>query len=103
MHLSKKVTTHPDIAHPFGNPPRSPTMKGIPAYSPLVKVARGVLFQLSVETTLESKSPKGWRGVIVSTHLKTSHATVKIGDVFAPNKGRTSKMFICYSGAIIFD
>ena len=32
--------------------PGSPTMKGIPAYSLLVKVARGV-FQRCVETTLE--------------------------------------------------
>ena len=34
--------------------PRSPTMKGIPAYSLLVKVARGV-FQRCVETTLEMR------------------------------------------------
>ena len=38
--LSKKITTHPDIAHPRQSP--WPTMKGIPAYSLLVKVARGV-------------------------------------------------------------
>ena len=50
-YISKKVATHPDIAHPFGNPPTQ-LMKGFPAYSLLVKVARGV-FQRCVETTLE--------------------------------------------------
>ncbi len=54
MSISQKVTTHPDIAHPFGNP-RSPTMKGIPAYSPLVKVAcSGCVPVRCVETTLAS-------------------------------------------------
>ena len=37
--------------------PRSPTMKGIPTYSLLVKVARGVL-QRCVETTLDYPLPK---------------------------------------------
>ena len=37
-----------------GNPPATPIMKGIPAYSLLVKVARGV-FQRCVETTLEQR------------------------------------------------
>ncbi len=35
-----------------GNPPATPIMKGIPTYSLLVKVARGV-FQRCVETTLD--------------------------------------------------
>ena len=41
-------------AIPYSTPqaiPRSPTMKGIPTYSLLVEVARGV-FQRCVETTL---------------------------------------------------
>ena len=39
----KKVTTHPDIAHPFGNPPTTPTMnKGIPTYSPLLVKVYGL-------------------------------------------------------------
>ena len=40
--VSKKIATHPDIAHPFANPPATPTMKGIPTYSLLGKVAKGV-------------------------------------------------------------
>ena len=39
---------------PAGNPPATPIMKGIPAHSQLVKVARGV-FQRCVETTLRTK------------------------------------------------
>ena len=40
---SKKIACHtPDIAHPIGSPPATPTMKGIPTYIMLVKVARGV-------------------------------------------------------------
>ena len=42
---SKKIATHPDIAHPRQSP--WPTMKGIPSKSLLVKVARGV-FQFGV-------------------------------------------------------
>ena len=51
--LSKKVTTHPDIAHPATAIPRSPTMKGFPAYSLLLQVAWGV-FQRCVETTVDN-------------------------------------------------
>ena len=51
---SNKITTHP-ISHTRSAIPRSPTMKGIPAYSLLVKVAWGV-FQRCVETTLEKKN-----------------------------------------------
>ena len=43
---------HTCRAHPCSAIPRSPTMKGIPDYSLLVKVARGV-FQRCVETTLD--------------------------------------------------
>ncbi len=50
---SKKIKTHPDIAHPIGNPPATPTMKGIPTYSLLVKVARGCVPVRCVETALE--------------------------------------------------
>jgi len=35
---SKKMTTHPDIAQAMAAIPLSPTMKGMPAYSLLVKV-----------------------------------------------------------------
>ena len=49
---SKKVTTHPDIAHPFGNP-RFSTMKGFPENSLLVKVFSGCVPVRCVETTLE--------------------------------------------------
>ena len=37
---SKEITTHPDIAHPFGNPPGQLWKE--PHHSLLVKVARGV-------------------------------------------------------------
>ena len=47
---SKKITTHPDIAHPFGNPPGQLWKES--HYCLLVKVARGV-FQRCVETTLD--------------------------------------------------
>ena len=47
-----KHTTHPDIAHLFGNPPATPTMKGTSAHVLLVQVARGVS-QRCVETTLD--------------------------------------------------
>ena len=50
----RKIQPHPDIAHPFGNPPKPPTMKGIPLNGMLAKVARGV-FQRYVETTLECR------------------------------------------------
>ena len=56
MFDSKKVTTHPDIAHPFGTPPATPTMKGIPFFRPLVKVARGV-FQFGVLFQQPSTEP----------------------------------------------
>ena len=82
---------HTPISHTRSAIPRSPTMKGIRAYSPLVKVARGVLFQLSVETTLESKSPKGWRGVLVSTHLRKHHMQpFKLGMFLPQIKGEKS-------------
>ncbi len=35
--LSKKIARHRDIAHPFGNPPATPIMKGIPAEIPVGK------------------------------------------------------------------
>ena len=38
---SKKDTTHPNIAHPFGNPPATPTMKGIPLKGPFGKGCSG--------------------------------------------------------------
>ena len=43
MEMSKKVTTHPDIAHPRQSPETANYEKRIPAYSLFVKVARGVL------------------------------------------------------------
>ena len=55
LKISKKITTHPDIAHPFGNTPFANYESGIPAYSLLVKVAWGV-FQRCVETTLEKRN-----------------------------------------------
>ncbi len=48
--IPKKIATHPQSTPQAI--PRSPIMKGIMAYSLLVKVARGV-FQRCVETTLD--------------------------------------------------
>ena len=48
--IFKKVATHPDIAHPFGNSPTQLWKESL--CSLLAKVARGV-FQRCVETTLE--------------------------------------------------
>ena len=39
---SKVVSTHPDIAHPIGNPPATPIMKEIPLFGLFIKVAKGV-------------------------------------------------------------
>ena len=50
---SKKLQ-HTPRAHPFGNPPATPTMKGLPNHSPLVKGCSGCVAVRSVETTLES-------------------------------------------------
>ena len=49
---SKKITTHPDIAHPRQSP--WPTMKGIPTYSLLVKVFSGCVPVRCVEASLET-------------------------------------------------
>ncbi len=61
---SKKITTHPDIAHPFGNPPATPTMKGIPAKKkPVGKglVAGWGVFQFGVDrNNLRSIQPPWW-------------------------------------------
>ena len=56
--------------HPIGNPPATPTMKGIPAYSLLVKVARGV-FQRCVEATLE-----WWDETYQATFLQRSDKVI---------------------------
>ena len=40
--FQENYVPHQNIAHPATAIPRSPTMKGIPAYSLLVKVAKGV-------------------------------------------------------------
>ena len=50
--LTPRKLQRTPISHTPGNPPATQTMKGIPAYSLLVKVARGV-FQGCVETTLD--------------------------------------------------
>ena len=56
---SRKITCHTHrVAHPFGKPPKTSTMKGIPENSLLVMVARGV-FQRCVETTFDL-----WKGLI---------------------------------------
>ena len=45
----ESYNTHPDIAHPATAIPRAtPTMKGIPAYSPLAKVCSKAVFQFGV-------------------------------------------------------
>ena len=48
--VSKKVTTHPDIAHPRQSPVRQLRKESL--YSPLGKVAESV-FQTCAETTLD--------------------------------------------------
>ena len=54
----KKLQHSPDIAHQFSNPPATPTMKGFPAYSLLLKVARFFLqFGVLKETSPNSSSP----------------------------------------------
>ena len=60
--------------HPQSTPqaiPRSPIMKGIPAYSMLVKVARGV-FQFGVlKQPLEIGIPKLWENTLPETNSKS--------------------------------
>ena len=51
VHNSKKITTHPDIAHPRQSP--WPTMKGIPCFQPVGKGCSGCVPVRCVETTLE--------------------------------------------------